>query len=191
MYGRNPMKNDIRKRRSMNKKKRVVMKEGSTNVTYTKISKVLIMMIIMMMVMMMIMISKRRRRLLSDLYTTLLDASWSYCILIFASNFYFSWLLFALIYWLIAHSHGDLLQDGLCQGTSVLENNTHTCCVHAVDPYIADYFLFSLETQHTIGYGSRQTSTECPEAIFVMSLQVRTREFLVLIFYFFSWEPAH
>jgi potassium inwardly-rectifying channel subfamily J len=32
-------------------------------------------------------------------------------------------------------------------------------------------FLFSIETQHTIGYGSRQTTEECPHAIFVMSFQ--------------------
>ena len=35
----------------------------------------------------------------------------------------------------------------------------------------ASCFLFSLETQHTIGYGTRQTTTECPEAMLVMSLQ--------------------
>jgi len=35
----------------------------------------------------------------------------------------------------------------------------------------ASAFLFSIETQHTIGYGSRATTEECPEAIFVMCLQ--------------------
>ena len=35
----------------------------------------------------------------------------------------------------------------------------------------ASYFLFSLETQHTIGYGSRATSEECPHAIILMCLQ--------------------
>ena len=73
---------DVRK--TMNKKHRVVKKEGSTNVSYTNIS-------------------KRRRRYFSDLYTTLLDAPWSYCLLIFGSTFYFSWLLFALLYWVIAY----------------------------------------------------------------------------------------
>ena len=36
--------------------------------------------------------------------------------------------------------------------------------------YIAN--MCSLETQHTIGYGGRQTTEECPEAIAVMSFQV-------------------
>lgn len=29
-------------------------------------------------------------------------------------------------------------------------------------------FLFSIETQTTIGYGSRYTTEECPEAVFMM-----------------------
>ena len=35
----------------------------------------------------------------------------------------------------------------------------------------ASCFLFSLETQHTIGYGTRQTTTQCSDAMIVMSLQ--------------------
>lgn len=35
----------------------------------------------------------------------------------------------------------------------------------------ASCFLFSVETQHTIGYGGRATNEECPEAIFVMCIQ--------------------
>ena len=35
----------------------------------------------------------------------------------------------------------------------------------------ASAFLFSVETQHTIGYGTRQTTEKCPEAIFLQSLQ--------------------
>ncbi len=42
--------------------------------------------------------------------------------------------------------------------------------VFQVDGFAAS-FLFSLETQHTIGYGSRQTTTECVEAMVVMSTQ--------------------
>jgi hypothetical protein len=35
----------------------------------------------------------------------------------------------------------------------------------------ASTFLFSIETQHTIGYGYRYTTEECPEGIFVMCIQ--------------------
>jgi hypothetical protein len=144
MYRRaNSTRKDIR--RSMNRKQRVVLKDGSTNVKYKNIS-------------------KRRRRYISDFYTTLLDASWLYCLIIFAASFYISWLLFALVYWLIAFSHGDLREPANCFSSN------WTCCINEVDGFSA-CFLFSLETQHTIGYGSRQTTTECPEAMFAMSVQ--------------------
>ena len=55
--------------KKMNKKKRVVLKDGFTNVTYKNIS-------------------KKRRRYISDLYTTLLDSSWTYCVLMFTTSFY-------------------------------------------------------------------------------------------------------
>ena len=35
----------------------------------------------------------------------------------------------------------------------------------------ASTFLFSIETQHTIGYGYRYTTEECPEGIFIMCIQ--------------------
>jgi hypothetical protein len=53
----------------------VVGRDGLTNVTYKNIS-------------------KKRRRYFSDLYTTLLDSSWSYCAVILTTSFYGSWLLF-------------------------------------------------------------------------------------------------
>lgn len=61
--------------KKMNKKKRIVRKGGLTNVTYKNIS-------------------KKRRRYISDLYTTLLDSSWTYVVLLFSSSFYGSWIMF-------------------------------------------------------------------------------------------------
>jgi len=46
----------------------------------------------------------------------------------------------------------------------------HVVCVDAVVDFTSA-FLFSVETQHTIGYGGRMTSTQCPVAILVMSIQ--------------------
>merc|ERR1719422_1598996 len=126
----------------MNQKKRVVLKGGMTNVSYKNIS-------------------KKKRRYFSDLYTTLLDSSWSYCVVMFTTSFYGSWLMFGVLYYLISLSHGDLAPD---------KAEGHTPCILEVSDFTS-CFLFSLETQHTIGYGTRQTTTECPHAIIVMSLQ--------------------
>eukprot|EP00091_Calanus_sinicus_P001785 TRINITY_DN11810_c0_g1_i1.p1 TRINITY_DN11810_c0_g1~~TRINITY_DN11810_c0_g1_i1.p1 ORF type:complete len:162 (-),score=31.13 TRINITY_DN11810_c0_g1_i1:78-563(-) len=61
-----------KKHKTMNKRKRVVLKDGLTTVTYKNIS-------------------KKRRRYFSDLYTTLLDSSWTYCVLLLLLSFYGSW----------------------------------------------------------------------------------------------------
>lgn len=46
-----------------------------------------------------------------DIFTTLVDAQWRWTLLVFAMNFLLSWLLFAVIWWLIVFTHGDLNLD--------------------------------------------------------------------------------
>jgi len=132
------------KTKKMNKRKRVVLKNGLTNVTYKNIS-------------------KKRRRYVSDLYTTLLDSSWTKLVFLFTTSFYGSWVMFGAIYYMICYLHGDFMEENLL-------SEDWKPCISAVDGFAA-IFLFSLETQHTIGYGTRQTTTECQDAMFVMSLQ--------------------
>jgi len=137
-----------------NKLKRVVKKDGTTNVTYKNIS-------------------KKRRRYFSDLYTTLLDSSWSYCVILFAASFYGSWLLFGIIYYIISLLHGDLAgpEEAVVAGAAGDRAAARDApCIREIDGF-SSAFLFSLETQHTIGYGSRQTTTECITAIITVSLQ--------------------
>ncbi|XP_047024198.1 G protein-activated inward rectifier potassium channel 3-like isoform X2 [Helicoverpa zea] len=126
-------------------RKRVIFKHGDCNVVQWNVA-------------------KRRRRYLQDIFTTLVDAQWRWTLLVFALSFILSWLLFALIWWLIIFTHGDLTPP------PPNENVTFTPCLNNVNSFTG-CFLFSVETQHTIGYGSRTTNEECPEAIFVMCLQ--------------------
>ncbi|XP_063380518.1 inward rectifier potassium channel 2-like isoform X2 [Cydia fagiglandana] len=125
-------------------RKRVIFKHGDCNVVQWNVA-------------------KRRRRYLQDIFTTLVDAQWRWTLMVFALSFILSWLLFALIWWLIIFTHGDLNPPA---------NNTDPIipCLNNVNTFTG-CFLFSVETQHTIGYGSRTTNEECPEAIFVMCLQ--------------------
>ena len=89
---------------------------------------------------------------------------------------------------MIIFYHGDLEPDHL---PDKQEETNWTPCVVNIHNF-ASVFLFrwfflqslpntdlmtfslssSVETQHTIGYGGRMTTEECPEAIFVMSFQV-------------------
>ncbi|KAI5723347.1 hypothetical protein M8J76_004652 [Diaphorina citri] len=99
----------------------------------------------------------------NDIFTTLVDAQWRWTLLVFALNFLLSWLMFAIVWWLIVYTHGDLDKVNL-------GNATWTPCVTSIHSFTS-CFLFSVETQHTIGYGAKQVTEECPEAIFILCLQ--------------------
>lgn len=53
---------------------------------------------------------------------------------------------------------------------SLLEASGWTPCVLNINSF-ASAFLYSMESQHTIGYGVRAPTEECPEAVFVMCMQ--------------------
>nr|XP_008201491.1 PREDICTED: ATP-sensitive inward rectifier potassium channel 12 isoform X1 [Tribolium castaneum] len=129
-------------------RRRAVFKNGDCNVLQSRIS-------------------KRGLRFLQDIFTTLVDIQWRWTLIIFALAFFVSWLAFALIWWLIMFTHGDLEDEHLPMNQA--ESNW-TPCVLNIHSFTSCY-LFSIETQHTIGYGVRTTTEECPEAIFIMSMQ--------------------
>ena len=93
--------------------------------------------------------------------TTLLDLKWRWIIVIFSVGFILTWTCFAVAYYVIAKTHGDLEPS---------PNPDHEPCFNSVDSFTSA-FLFSLETQHTIGYGSRNPTSECSEAVFLVFLQ--------------------
>ncbi|CAK9834037.1 ATP-sensitive inward rectifier potassium channel 12 [Anthophora retusa] len=130
-------------------RKRVVFKHGDCNVVQGNVA-------------------KRRRRYLQDIFTTLVDAQWRWTLLVFSMNFLLSWLGFALIWWLIAYTHGDLDPENYNN-----PNVTFTPCIVDIRGFTSS-FLFSIETQHTIGYGSKHPTDECPEAVFVICIQSMT-----------------
>lgn len=78
-------------------------------------------------------------------------------------TFFVSWCLFGFIWWVIGFTHRDFEKANI-------DNSNHTPCVNGVTSFTSA-FLFSLETQHTIGYGSRHINTECSEAIIVLMIQ--------------------
>ncbi|XP_055389221.1 G protein-activated inward rectifier potassium channel 3-like isoform X2 [Condylostylus longicornis] len=146
-------------------RKRVIFKQGDCNVVQGNVA-------------------KRRRRYMQDIFTTLVDAQWRWTLLVFALNFLISWAAFAVVWWAIAYLHGDIeylqmeeemKEDGI--NIEQLLNGTFTMCVTEIHSFTSA-FLFSVETQHTIGYGNRYLTEECSEAIFVMSFQSITGVFI-------------
>ncbi|KAM4525901.1 inward rectifier potassium channel 2a [Fundulus diaphanus] len=102
-------------------------------------------------------VSEKGQRYLADIFTTCVDIRWRWMFLIFCLAFLLSWLFFGCIFWLLAIFHGDL------------ESGTKMC-VSNVSSFTAA-FLFSIETQTTIGYGYRYVTEECPVAVFMVVFQ--------------------
>lgn len=115
---------------------------------------------------------------LQDIFTTLVDAQWRWTLMVFAASFVISWAFFAVIWWVIAFAHNDfeyiLLEEANPEAAA---NMTHTVCVTKVKGLMTA-FLYSVETQTTIGYGNRYVTEECPEAIFTMCIQCITGVFI-------------
>lgn len=95
----------------------------------------------------------------TDIFTTLVEVRWRLMLLIFSLAYILSWLIFGLSYWLIAYVNGDLG-----------ETPNEMPCVYQVHSFTAA-FLFSMETQATIGYGFRGMSENCMVAIVVVTAQ--------------------
>ncbi|XP_014646849.1 PREDICTED: ATP-sensitive inward rectifier potassium channel 8 [Ceratotherium simum simum] len=112
---------------------------------------------------------REQGRFLQDIFTTLVDLKWRHTLVIFTMSFLCSWLLFAIMWWLVAFAHGDIYAYMEKSGMekSGLES---TVCVTNVRSFTSA-FLFSIEVQVTIGFGGRMMTEECPLAITVLILQ--------------------
>ncbi|OCT60380.1 inward rectifier potassium channel 2 [Xenopus laevis] len=104
-------------------------------------------------------VSEKGQRYLSDIFTTCVDIRWRWMLVIFCLAFILSWLFFGCVFWLIALLHEDLGAP-----------ESHKPCVTQVSSFTAA-FLFSIETQTTIGYGFRCVTDECPIAVFMVVFQ--------------------
>ncbi|TSK34818.1 Myosin-10 [Bagarius yarrelli] len=157
---------------------RFVGKDGCCNVTFINMN-------------------KKSQRYLSDLFTTCVDIRWRWMLVVFSLSFLLSWLFFGLIFWLIAAGHGDLSSSpssSIIPALSSLDNSSSSAalpkqivdystmleepeeplesdhCFQEVNSFMAA-FLFSLETQTSIGYGSRSVTEACPLAVFAVVVQ--------------------
>uniref|UniRef100_A0A8C5PEZ1 Potassium inwardly rectifying channel subfamily J member 8 n=1 Tax=Leptobrachium leishanense TaxID=445787 RepID=A0A8C5PEZ1_9ANUR len=124
------------------RKARFIAKNGACNVAHKNI--------------------REQGRFLQDVFTTLVDLKWRHTLVIFTMSFLCSWLLFAMMWWLVAFAHGDMdIQDGVQQ---------HAPCVTQVTSFTTA-FLFSIEVQVTIGFGGRMMTEQCLLAISVLIMQ--------------------
>lgn len=126
-------------------KGRLVHKNGECNLTYTNVP-------------------EKSFRFILDIFTTLLDMRWTYTLLLCVFVLLSSFLIFAIDWFLIALSNGDIKRkfDN--------DEDLEAACVQYVNDFTSA-FLFSIETQHTIGYGRRVINTKCRFAIVSLCFQ--------------------
>ncbi|XP_028444861.1 ATP-sensitive inward rectifier potassium channel 12 [Perca flavescens] len=111
------------------------------------------------------------QRYLADIFTTCVDIRWRYLLLIFTTTFLLSWLVFGLIFWGVALAHGDFnLKGGDPRSNVEDEKDEWRPCILHIQGFIGA-FLFSIETQTTIGYGFRCVTEECPVAVATVVVQ--------------------
>jgi potassium inwardly-rectifying channel subfamily J len=113
----------------------------------------------------------------SNIVLFIMQAKWWLVLTIVLLGFIISWFFFALLYFLVSIEHGDFF---LNEDEEVSNNTTNYTrqyskmerekCVQDVHNFLSA-LLFSIETQHTIGYGSRYITTECMGGILVLTLQ--------------------
>ncbi|KAG7257958.1 hypothetical protein CRUP_032472 [Coryphaenoides rupestris] len=100
-------------------------------------------------------------RYLMDIFTTLVDLKWGLNLFIFVLVYTVTWLFFGFMWWLIAYLRGDL---------DHIADNQWTPCVNNLNGFVSA-FLFSIETETTIGYGYRVITDKCPEGILLLLIQ--------------------
>lgn len=99
-------------------------------------------------------------RFLQDVFTTMVDLKWQHSLLIFTSAFLCSWMLFAMIWWLLAFAHGDLEPRDPNGGPGPIP------CVTAIHSFTSA-FLFSIEVQVSCWWSCTTICT--PQIIFFSS----------------------
>lgn len=95
-----------------------------------------------------------------NIFISIVELESAWICLIFLTCFLLSWFTFALLYFVVAEANGDF----------VMSEGETTPCVEDVHNFL-EMFQFSMETQTTIGYGSRYVTDECPAAILLVVVQ--------------------
>ncbi|XP_053545797.1 G protein-activated inward rectifier potassium channel 3 [Bombina bombina] len=104
---------------------------------------------------------EEKGRFLSDIFTTIVDLKYRWFLFVFMMCYIVTWLIFATIYYLDAFWREDLTK---------MENDDWEACFQNVDSFTSA-LLFSVETQRTIGYGSRMVTASCPEGVYLIMAQ--------------------
>ncbi|KAM9348207.1 G protein-activated inward rectifier potassium channel 3-like [Symphorus nematophorus] len=102
-----------------------------------------------------------KSRFISDIFTTLVDLKCRWFLLVFTMCYILTWVAFGGIYFF-----GAWLRDDIAHVNDPLWR----ACFENVDSFLSA-LLLSLESQRTIGYGSRMVTANCPEGTMILMVQ--------------------
>lgn len=102
-----------------------------------------------------------KSRFISDIFTTLVDLKYRWFLLVFTLCYILTWVTFGGIYFFGAWLRNDIKHVNDPQWLACYEN---------VDGFLSA-LLLSLESQRTIGYGSRMVTANCPEGAMLLMIQ--------------------
>ncbi|XP_061105374.1 G protein-activated inward rectifier potassium channel 4-like [Conger conger] len=102
-----------------------------------------------------------KSRFLSDIFTTLVDLKYRWFLFVFTMCYIMTWVAFAVIYFLDAWLRDDVAH---------VRDPEWRPCFENVDSFLAA-LLLSVESQRTIGYGSRMVTANCMEGVVLIMAQ--------------------
>ncbi|XP_041657968.1 G protein-activated inward rectifier potassium channel 3-like [Cheilinus undulatus] len=102
-----------------------------------------------------------KSRFLSDIFTTLVDLKYRWFLLVFTMCYILTWVVFGGIYFF-----GAWLRDDIAH----VQDPEWKACFENVDGFLSA-LLLSIESQRTIGYGSRMVTANCPEGTVLLMIQ--------------------
>ncbi|KAI4814468.1 hypothetical protein KUCAC02_003661 [Chaenocephalus aceratus] len=124
-----------------NQRQRYVTKDGKCQVTQGRIIE--------------------KSRFISDIFTTLVDLKFCWFLLVFTMCYILTWVAFGAIY-----HFGAWLRDDIAH----VNDPEWKACFQNVDTFLSA-LLLSIESQRTIGYGSRMVTAHCPEGAVLLMVQ--------------------
>ncbi|NXH46702.1 KCNJ5 protein, partial [Dicaeum eximium] len=102
-----------------------------------------------------------KKRFLSDIFTTIVDLKYRWFLFVFMMCYVITWVVFGFIYFLDAWARGDVGHSGDPEWRACIEN---------VDGFVSA-LLLSVESQRTIGYGTRMVTANCAEGVILLIAQ--------------------
>ncbi|XP_072449446.1 G protein-activated inward rectifier potassium channel 3-like isoform X1 [Chiloscyllium punctatum] len=104
---------------------------------------------------------EEKHKFLFDIFTTVVDLKYRWFLFVFMMCYLLTWVTFGFLYFLDAYIRGDINHVGETDWKPCLEN---------VDGFISA-LLLSIESQRTIGYGSRMVTSNCAEGVILLIAQ--------------------